>query len=123
MYGSTHSEEKTIRIPGWDRLAGARQAPQIPQIPGHLPSDTAQNFGWKATKLSWGMVGAAFMGAAARLQATRPPSCLCGTQMDIARIEPHALIEEAEVWTFECPACGHTLRQTFGADEKSTGAP
>jgi hypothetical protein len=63
------------------------------------------------------------MGAAARLQATGRPSCLCGGQMDIARIEPHAVIKEAEVWTFECPACGHTLRQTFGADETSSGPP
>jgi hypothetical protein len=62
------------------------------------------------------------MGAAARVQPADRPSCLCGAQMDIARIEPHAVIKEAEIWTFECPACGHTLRQTFGADETSSGA-
>jgi hypothetical protein len=49
------------------------------------------------------------------------PSCLCGTTMDVAKIEPHPRIKHAEVWTFECRACGHTLRQTFGADEEPTG--
>ena len=50
------------------------------------------------------------------------PSCLCGTIMDVANIEPHLRIKHAEVWNFECRACGHTLRQTFGADEEPTSS-
>ena len=59
----------------------------------------------------------------ARSEANRldRPSCLCGTIMDVMNIEPHPRINHAEVWTFECPACKHTLRQTFGADEEPTG--
>jgi hypothetical protein len=49
------------------------------------------------------------------------PLCLCGTTMDVINIQPHARIKHAEVWTFECRACGDTLRQTFGADEEPTG--
>jgi hypothetical protein len=45
------------------------------------------------------------------------PTCLCGARMRLARIEPHLTIQHADTRTFECGACGHTLRQTFGEDK------
>ena len=45
------------------------------------------------------------------------PSCLCGTTMDLARIEPHPALPQAEIWVYECNRCNHTLSQTFGDDK------
>jgi len=41
-------------------------------------------------------------------------TCLCGATMDIARVEPHPTIQKAEIWTYECQKCSHTLTKTFG---------
>jgi hypothetical protein len=35
--------------------------------------------------------------------------------MDLARIERHPTIKDAEIRSFECPVCQRTLRKTFGA--------
>ena len=44
------------------------------------------------------------------------PLCLCGARMDLSRIEPHPAVPAAEIRTYECVSCGHTLIQTFGDD-------
>ena len=59
------------------------------------------------------------MGAAAERRNTdllSRPTCLCGVTMDLVRIEPHPTIQHAEIWTYECRECSHTLVQTFGED-------
>jgi hypothetical protein len=44
------------------------------------------------------------------------PTCLCGERMKLARIAPHLSIPHAELRTYECAECGHTLVKAFGDD-------
>jgi DNA-directed RNA polymerase subunit RPC12/RpoP len=38
------------------------------------------------------------------------PTCLCGREMRLAKIEPHLTASDTELRTFQCPRCSHELR-------------
>ena len=54
--------------------------------------------------------------SAANAPGLNEPVCLCGVAMTLRRIEPHPTVQHADVRTFQCQECGHTLTQTFGDD-------
>jgi hypothetical protein len=45
------------------------------------------------------------------------PTCLCGAKMELARIEPHPIIRNAEIRVYECRECNDTLIKTFGGEK------
>jgi hypothetical protein len=38
------------------------------------------------------------------------PTCMCGEEMRLSRIEPHPAAEDAEVRNYDCSACHHEMR-------------
>lgn len=50
-------------------------------------------------------------GIAAALQpgSAAAPTCICGTEMKLVKIEPCATGDDTELRTFDCPACRHEL--------------
>jgi hypothetical protein len=38
------------------------------------------------------------------------PTCLCGKQMRLSRIEPHPAAEDTEFRRYECASCDHEMR-------------
>jgi len=38
------------------------------------------------------------------------PTCMCGEQMQLTRVEPHPAAEDAELRRYDCGACDHEMR-------------
>jgi hypothetical protein len=46
--------------------------------------------------------------------STETPTCICGNDMRLARVEPHGSIQDAETREFDC-GCGHRLKLVLWA--------
>jgi hypothetical protein len=42
--------------------------------------------------------------------STEMPTCMCGEEMRLTRIEPHPAAEDAELRRYDCGACDHEMR-------------
>lgn len=38
------------------------------------------------------------------------PTCMCGEDMQLSRIEPHPAAEDTELRRYDCGACDHEMR-------------
>ena len=38
------------------------------------------------------------------------PTCMCGEDMQLTRIEPHPASEDTELRRYDCDACDHEMR-------------
>ncbi len=38
------------------------------------------------------------------------PTCMCGEEMHLTRVEPHPAAEDSEVRRYDCGACDHEMR-------------
>jgi len=46
--------------------------------------------------------------------STDTPTCVCGDDMRLAKVEPHGFIDDAETREFDC-RCGHRLKLVLWA--------
>jgi hypothetical protein len=42
--------------------------------------------------------------------ATEKPTCMCGEEMRLTKIEPYPAAEDAELRRYDCGACDHEMR-------------
>ena len=42
--------------------------------------------------------------------STQVPTCICGEEMRLTRIEPHPAAEDTELRRYDCAACDHEMR-------------
>jgi hypothetical protein len=38
------------------------------------------------------------------------PTCVCGEEMQLTKIEPHPAAEDSELRRYDCNACDHEMR-------------
>jgi hypothetical protein len=38
------------------------------------------------------------------------PTCMCGEEMHLSRIEPHPAAEDSELRRYDCDSCHHEMR-------------